>query len=121
MDRKMRRGMLDELAALNHKDHETYADPEIDARIAQYEMAFRMQSSVPDLIDVSKEPAHILEMYGPDAQDPVPMQRTACWHVAWRSAMCVAFNRSTWVGITTVGCPMRSRASAATPTKQPPP
>jgi len=70
MDRKMRRGMLDELAALNHKDHETYADPEIDARIAQYEMAFRMQSSVPDLIDVSKEPAHILEMYGPDVKRP---------------------------------------------------
>jgi len=70
MDRKMRRGMLDELAALNQKDHVTYADPEIDARIAQYEMAFRMQSSVPELIDVTKEPAHILEMYGPDVKRP---------------------------------------------------
>jgi hypothetical protein len=45
-------------------------DPEIDARIAQYEMAFRMQSSVPDLTDTSDEPKHILESYGPDVQKP---------------------------------------------------
>jgi hypothetical protein len=70
MDRGVRRSMLDELAALNRRDHETYADPEIDSRIAQYEMAFRMQASVPDLIDVSKEPAHILDLYGPDVKRP---------------------------------------------------
>jgi len=45
-------------------------DPEIDARISQYEMAFRMQSSVPDLTDVSKEPKHILDSYGPDVLKP---------------------------------------------------
>jgi len=45
-------------------------DPEIDARISQYEMAFRMQTSVPDLTDVSKEPKHILESYGPDVRKP---------------------------------------------------
>ncbi|MBL9133521.1 MAG: DUF1501 domain-containing protein, partial [Verrucomicrobiaceae bacterium] len=45
-------------------------DPDIQARISQYEMAFRMQASVPDLTDVSKEPKHILEMYGPDVSKP---------------------------------------------------
>ena len=66
----MRRGMLDELAVLNRKNMAVVGDPEIDARIAQYEMAFRMQSSVPDLTDTSDEPKHILESYGPDVQKP---------------------------------------------------
>ena len=70
VSRSMRRGMLDELAVLNRKNMAVVGDPEIDARIAQYEMAFRMQSSVPDLTDTSDEPKHILESYGPDVQKP---------------------------------------------------
>ena len=70
INRKMRRDMLDEIASLNRKDRQVVGDPEIDARISQYEMAFRMQSSVPDLTDVSKEPKHILERYGPDVLKP---------------------------------------------------
>ena len=70
INRKMRRNMLDEIAKLNRKDRQVVGDPEIDARISQYEMAFRMQSSVPDLTDVSKEPKHILESYGPDVLKP---------------------------------------------------
>jgi hypothetical protein len=70
VSRSMRRGMLDELAVLNRKNMAVAGDPEIDARIAQYEMAFRMQSSVPDLTDTSDEPKHILESYGPDVQKP---------------------------------------------------
>ncbi len=70
LNRGMRRGMLDELAALNQRDHQLFGDPEITARIAQYEMAFRMQSSVPDLIDTSKEPQHVLEAYGPEVKNP---------------------------------------------------
>ena len=62
--------MLDEIASLNRKDRQVVGDPEIDARISQYEMAFRMQSSVPDLTDVSKEPKYILERYGPDVLKP---------------------------------------------------
>ena len=62
--------MLDEIASLNRKDRQVVGDPEIDARISQYEMAFRMQSSVPDLTDVSKEPKHILESYGPNVLKP---------------------------------------------------
>jgi hypothetical protein len=70
MNRSMRRDMLDELAMLNRKDHQLIKDPEIDARISQYEMAFRMQTSVPELTDVSKEPKHILDSYGPDVLKP---------------------------------------------------
>lgn len=70
MNRTMRRDMLDELAMLNRKDHQLVKDPEIDARISQYEMAFRMQTSVPELTDVSEEPKHILDSYGPDVLKP---------------------------------------------------
>jgi hypothetical protein len=70
VSRSMRRDMLDELAVLNRKNMAVAGDPEIGARIAQYEMAYRMQTSVPDLTDTSDEPKHILESYGPDAQKP---------------------------------------------------
>ena len=55
---------------LNRIKEQAWGDPEIGTRIAQYEMAYRMQASVPELTDVSKEPAHILEMYGPDVRRP---------------------------------------------------
>ncbi len=66
MNSAVRRGLLDDLAQLNQLKHTAVGDPEILTRIAQYEMAYRMQSSVPDLTDFSTEPRHILEMYGPD-------------------------------------------------------
>jgi hypothetical protein len=65
-----RRKMLDGLAALNEKQSRHFGDPEISARIAQYEMAFRMQTSVPELTDISGEPRHVLDMYGPDVHKP---------------------------------------------------
>jgi hypothetical protein len=65
-----RRRMLDTLGRLNQKHLDEVADPETQARIAQYEMAFRMQSSVPELTDLSKEPKHILDLYGPDVHKP---------------------------------------------------
>ena len=70
MDRAMRRETLDELAALNQHRHDALGDPEIQARIAQYELAFRMQASVPELTDISKEPASVLESYGPEVKTP---------------------------------------------------
>jgi hypothetical protein len=70
VDRPMRRQMLDELAALNQQDFQAFGDPETQTRIAQYEMAFRMQTSVPDLVDTKNEPQHILDMYGPDVTKP---------------------------------------------------
>lgn len=66
MDATLRRGMLDDLARLNTLKLDTVGDPEIATRISQYEMAYRMQSSVPSLVDLSTEPEHILKMYGPD-------------------------------------------------------
>jgi len=65
-----RRAMLDDVAALNHLKLAEYQDPETQARIDQYEMAFRMQSAVPELADLSKEPASIFERYGPESKKP---------------------------------------------------
>jgi len=65
-----RRKMLDTLARLNQKQLDEVADPETQTRITQYEMAFRMQSSVPDLMDLSREPKSVLDLYGPDVHKP---------------------------------------------------
>jgi hypothetical protein len=65
-----RRRMLDSLARLNQRQLDDVGDPETQARIAQYEMAFRMQSSVPELMDLRGEPKHVLDLYGPDVQQP---------------------------------------------------
>jgi hypothetical protein len=66
MSRQLRRSLLDDLAELNQQHLDEFGDPEIDTRITQYEMAYRMQASVPELTDISSEPASVLEMYGPD-------------------------------------------------------
>ncbi len=65
-----RRAMLDTLGALNHRTLEQLGDPETLTRMAQYEMAFRMQTSVPELTDLRQETAATLEMYGPDVTKP---------------------------------------------------
>jgi hypothetical protein len=70
VDADVRRRMLDGLAELNQQRLEAKGDPEIATRIAQYEMAFRMQSSVPELTDISDEPESVLEMYGPQVKEP---------------------------------------------------
>ncbi len=70
VDRDARRAMLDGLGKLNAMNHDRFGDPETLTRIAQYEMAFRMQTSVPDLVDFSKESKATLEMYGPDVTKP---------------------------------------------------
>jgi hypothetical protein len=65
-----RRRMLDDLARLNQRKLDEVGDPEIATRIAQYEMAYRMQTSVPELTDLSREPEHVLDLYGPNARKP---------------------------------------------------
>ena len=67
ISKESRRQFLDNLSELNQLNAKEYGDPEITARIAQYEMAYRMQSSVPELTDLSKEPDRTFERYGPDA------------------------------------------------------
>lgn len=70
IDSSLRRVMLDGLGKMNRQLHEEVGDPEIQARIAQYEMAFRMQTSVPDLMNLKDEPESIFQMYGPDSRKP---------------------------------------------------
>ncbi len=65
-----RRQMLDRLRDLHETSRDELHDPELDARIAQYEMAYRMQMSVPEAVDVSGEPQHVLDLYGPDVAKP---------------------------------------------------
>ncbi len=65
-----RRKMLDRLAELNQAQFESTLDPVINDRIAQYEMAYRMQTSVPEVTDISGEPESVLQMYGPDVKKP---------------------------------------------------
>lgn len=65
-----RRRMLHALEELHHLKYEKMLDPEINSRIAQYEMAYRMQASVPETMDISKEPDYIYDMYGPDSRIP---------------------------------------------------
>jgi hypothetical protein len=66
VSREARRGILDDLAKLNSLRLQEFGDPEIATRIAQYEMAYRMQASVPELTDLSQEPQSVLAAYGPD-------------------------------------------------------
>ncbi len=69
-DRSSRRDMLDQLSKLNSMAFEQFGDPEIQSKIQQYEMSYRMQTAVPELTDLSKEPDHIIRMYGPECLVP---------------------------------------------------
>jgi hypothetical protein len=70
IDTEGRRRLLDSLNTLNRKTAEAFGDPEINTRIAQYELAYRMQTSVPELMDLSSESEATFEMYGPEAKKP---------------------------------------------------
>ena len=70
IDRTDRRNILDAVEKINRLRAEAFGDPEITTRITQYEMAYRMQTSVPSLMDLSDEPEHTFELYGPDSRKP---------------------------------------------------
>ena len=70
MDRSQRRKMLDKVSELNHLEYDQFGDPEIATKIQQYEMAFRMQTAVPEILDVSKESDAIIKLYGPECLVP---------------------------------------------------
>jgi hypothetical protein len=69
-DKVSRRSMLDQLSKLNELSYTTFGDPEIHNKVRQYEMAYRMQTAVPELTDLSREPEHIIRMYGTDSLVP---------------------------------------------------
>jgi hypothetical protein len=98
ISRDARRRMLDSLTAMNELKQETIFDPEIAARINAYEMAFRMQASVPGLMDISDEPEHVLKLYGPEV-----------------SAACDSSSSIIAAGTSTATCPTISRANVARP------
>ncbi|MCC5928704.1 MAG: DUF1501 domain-containing protein [Cyclobacteriaceae bacterium] len=70
MTRTERRLMLDHISQLNEKSFEKFGDPEIRSKIQQYEMAYRMQTTVPEVMDVTKEPDSIIKLYGPECLVP---------------------------------------------------
>jgi len=70
ISREGRRKMLDRLAELHTIQYQDLGDPEINARVAQYEMAYRMQTSVPEVMNLASEPARVFDLYGPDARTP---------------------------------------------------
>jgi Protein of unknown function (DUF1501) len=65
-----RRLMLDKIASLNQQSYESFGDPEINAKVQQYELAYRMQTAVPEVTDLSKEPESIIKLYGPECMVP---------------------------------------------------
>jgi hypothetical protein len=96
--RPQKRDLLDDLGDLNRHQLEREGDPEIDSRIAQYEMAYQMQASVPDLLDIAKEPQHVLDLYGPD----VTRKGSYAFHcllarrLAERGVRCIQLMHSGW-------------------------
>ena len=96
--------MLDALSQLNQRGFERFGDPEIQTRIAQYEMAFRMQSSVPELVDLSQEPQHILDLYGPAATTPGTFATVRCWPGDWSNAACASCRSCIAAGTSTATC-----------------
>ena len=98
IDKATRRNMLDGLSKLNQMQFERSGDPEVNARIAQYEMAFRMQTSVPDLIDISKESKKVLDMYGPDVHKPGTFAASCLLarRLAERDVQCIQLFHRGW-------------------------
>lgn len=70
MNKYERRKFLDQVSQLNQLSYEQFGDPEISTKIQQYEMAYRMQTAVPEIMDLSKEPDDIIKLYGTDAMTP---------------------------------------------------
>ena len=70
ISKEERRKMLDKVSELNQQSYQEFGDPEISAKIQQYEMAYRMQTAVPEITDVSKEPESVIKLYGPDCLVP---------------------------------------------------
>ncbi|MBM3998838.1 MAG: DUF1501 domain-containing protein [Planctomycetes bacterium] len=98
VDASTRRAMLDGLSRLNQMQFEAVGDAEIQSRIAQYEMAFRMQTSVPELASIADEPQHVLDLYGPDATKPGTFAASCLLarRLAERGVQCIQLFHRGW-------------------------
>ena len=101
-----RRKMLDRLAELHALQYEDLGDPEINSRVAQYEMAYRMQTSVPDVMDLSKESDATFELYGRKRGSRAPSPRTVFSPADWPSATSASSSFIIRAGTITAGCPV---------------
>ncbi len=97
----MQRDTLDAIRSLNEMQLGAVGDPEIATRINSFEMAYRMQSSAPELMDLSKESQETLAMYGAEPGEVVASPTAACWPGAWSSAASASSRSSTRPGTTT--------------------
>ena len=118
------RDTMDAVRELNLERLVETGDPEIATRIAAYEMAYRMQSSAPELIDISGESPHTLKLYGAEPGKP-SSPTIACWPGGWSSGACASCNFITPIGTTTAALARTwngtSKRFAARPTRPPPP
>ena len=115
-DRERRRLYLDALSKMNQMKLSDFGDPEISTRIAQYEMAFRMQASVPDLTDLSDETKHTFQLYGEDAQEPGTFAYNCLLARRLAERGVASSCSSTGAGTTTALCQAHSPSSARPPT-----
>jgi len=98
VDAKVRRKTLDGLKALNEMNYKLVGDPETHTRIQQYELAFRMQSSVPELTNIASEPESTYKLYGDDAKKPGTFANTALLarRMIERGVRCVQVYHNNW-------------------------
>src|SRR6266567_277241 len=98
VDREVRRKMLDAVEEINHQTLAEIGDPETNARIAQYEMAYRMQTSVPELADLSREPQSTWDLYGPEAKQPGTFAYNCLMarRMAERGVRCIQVYKRGW-------------------------
>jgi hypothetical protein len=98
LDATARRDQLDYLQRMQEAQHDEWQDPEILARMAQYEMAFRMQTSVPEVTDLSREPDSVFDMYGPDSRIPGTFAANCLLarRLAERNVKCIQLYHRGW-------------------------
>ena len=97
-------------------NYQAVGDPETHTRIQQYELAFRMQSSVPDLTDLANEPASTYDLYGDEAKKPGCSPTPPCWPAGWSSGASGSSRSTTTTGTPTATSPAACPASARTST-----
>ena len=102
ISRESRRKMLDKLHELHRAQVDANSDPIIENRISEYELAFRMQSSVPDVTDISNEPKHVLDLYGKGVDSPGSFAANCLQARRLAERVCVLYNCITLVGINMV-------------------